>query len=180
VKKKTKKSEPLRLPFVIVADGREGAAYHFQGIRGDYRDDYRPLIVDWEWGFLKTGDYSLKGFEARCAVERKSLVDLYGTLGQHRKRFLREHERLAAMDYKAVVVEASLADVIRRPPPRSKLNPKTVYRTVLAWSVELGVSWIFAEDRRLGEVTTFRLLRRWHEKFMKEVEDDLRLRTQTA
>lgn len=154
---------PLPVPFQIVVDGREVMNYTFGGIRGDSRDSYRPLAVTWRWGHLRTGDYSVLGFESRCAVERKSLVDLYGTIASGRVRFRREHERLAEMEFAAVVIEASLGRVIQCPPPRTRLLPKVVYRTALHWMCEYRVPWIFCDDRRMGEITTFRLLARWWE-----------------
>jgi ERCC4-type nuclease len=41
-------------------------------------------------GTLATGDYSVKGLEHVVAVERKSLADLLGCVGQHRERFDRK------------------------------------------------------------------------------------------
>ena len=39
---------------------------------------------------LPTGDYSVEGCEGLIAIERKSLGDLFGTVGQGRERFERE------------------------------------------------------------------------------------------
>lgn len=146
---------------MVVVDGREKAPYTFAGLRADAAMRHRPLAVRWQWGFLATGDYSILGHEDRIAVERKSIEDLYSTLGQHRERFEREHERMAAMDFAAVVVEASWVRILHEPPERSRLHPKTVFRTAVSWLVKYGVAWIAAEDRRLAEITTFRLLDRW-------------------
>lgn len=146
---------------MIVVDGREKAPYRFQGLRADANKQARPLAVKWQWGFLPTGDYSILGYEGRIAIERKSLEDLYGSLGQYRDRFEREHERMAKLEFAAVVIEASWKEILTRPPERSRLNPKVVFRTGMSWMVRFRVPWVMAEDRRLGEVTTFRLLDRW-------------------
>ena len=42
-------------------------------------------------GVLKAGDYTIAGLEDVVVVERKSIKDLFGTLGQHRDRFEAEH-----------------------------------------------------------------------------------------
>lgn len=119
------------------------------------------MAVKWQWGYLTTGDYSILGYEGRIAIERKSLEDLYGSLGQQRDRFEREHERMAKLEFAAVVIEASWKEILTRPPERSRLNPKTIHRTALSWLVRHGIAWLTVEDRRLAEITTFRLLDRW-------------------
>ena len=68
-----------------------------------------------------------------------------------RDRFERELERLSAMDWAAVVVEATLETIVRDPPPYSELSPKTVYRSLLAWSVRYPVRWVTAGPRELVE-----------------------------
>jgi len=151
-------SEPVVAGFTILVDGREKAPYRFTGLRADAAQQNRPLIVPTEWAHLKTGDYAVQGFESQFCVERKSLADLYNTLGQHRERFEREHQRLAEMRRAMVVVEAGWEEALKRPPERSKLRPKVVFRTALSWFVKYGVPWQFCDGRRLAEVYTFRFL----------------------
>ena len=160
-----KKTEPIVAPFTVLVDGREKAPYRFTGLVADAAQQRRPLIVPTEWAHLETGDYTIRGHEDIVSVERKSLADLFSTLGQHRDRFEREHQRLAEIRCAAVVVEASWFDVLEMPPERSQLNPKTVWRTAISWSIRYGVPWVMAENRRLAEVYTFRFL----EKAWKEI-----------
>ena len=62
----------------------------------------------------------------------------------------------------AVVVEAEWSEVLGSPPPHTQLTPKTVYRSVIAWQQRYpSIHWWFCADRRLAEVTTFRILERW-------------------
>jgi len=56
---------------------------------------------------LKTGDYSIEGYEDKILIERKSLIDLYGTLGKGHTRFKKELERALELDYFAIVVDGS-------------------------------------------------------------------------
>jgi ERCC4-type nuclease len=160
--------EPLTAPFTILVDGREKAPYRFTGLRADKAQRCRPLIVPVEWSHLKTADYTVQGLEEVVCVERKSLADLYSTLGQHRERFEAEHQRMAEFRRACVVVEASWFEAITMPPEPSRLNPKTVFRTAISWHLRYGVPWFFCEDRRLSEVFTFRYL----EKAWKEFRDD--------
>lgn len=146
----------------VVIDTREQLPFSFEGLTCDAVDGGGPLTIPTCRGTLASGDYSLLGFESFVAVERKSLADLYSTLGQGRERFERELERLAAMDFAAVVIEATWPEIVADPPPHTELPPKTVFRSILAWSVRYPrVHWFPAGPRRLAEVTTFRLLERW-------------------
>ncbi len=151
---------PLPVPFTILIDGKEKAPYHFNGLRADAACRHRPLIITTEWCHLKTGDYSIKGFESLVTIERKSLADLFGTLGsqERRDRLEREHERMSRMEFAAVVIEASWLDILKSPPIESSLNPKAVFRTALHWQQRFGVPWMTVDCRELAEATTYRLL----------------------
>ncbi len=137
----------------IVVDTREQLPYAFRG-----------ADVDTARGTLASGDYSISGLESEVTVERKSLVDLFGTVGRGRARFERELERMSGMSFAAIVVEATLEDVLRRPPQRARISPRAVVGSLLSWQVRYGVHVVFAGDRRLAESTTLRLL----EKYVRE------------
>lgn len=71
---------------------------------------------------------------------------------------------MAEMRRACVVIESSWYDVMHWPPSNSKLNPKTVWRTSIAWFCRYGVPWYAMEDRRLAELFTFRFLEKsWKE-----------------
>lgn len=149
----------------VVIDTREQLAYAFADLACDQADGGGPLAVPTVRGTLASGDYSLLGYESRVAIERKSKEDLYSTIGQGRDRFERELARLDAMEFAAVVVEATWLEVCTEPPPHTALPAKTVFRSIVAWAVRHPrVHWLPAGPRRLAEVTTFRLL----ERFLKE------------
>ncbi|MBN2498269.1 MAG: ERCC4 domain-containing protein [Deltaproteobacteria bacterium] len=139
-------AEPARqaveMPPVVV-DSREQAPYYYPGavVRG-----------------LKTGDYSLEGHEDQIAIERKSLSDLYGSLTWGRERFARECERLAALEYPALVIEAAWP---LRPPPRSRANPRSIRATLAAWSVRYRMPVWLAGSREHAQELTFDLLRKF-------------------
>lgn len=63
---------------------------------------------------LDTGDYSIKGFERTIAIERKSLSDLFGTVGGGHARFKAELQRALALDYFAIVVDGSYTDCVNK------------------------------------------------------------------
>lgn len=149
-------------PFTILVDTREQAPFSFRGFSADAKDSRCPLVVPVKTETLQTGDYSLDGMKDQVAVERKSLVDLYGTIGQGRERFERELQRLDCMDYTAVVIEAGWSAIIGRPPPQSELSPKTVYRSIIAWQQRYPyVHWWACDTRTFAERTTLRILQRF-------------------
>ena len=111
---------------------------------------------------LKTGDYSLKEFKNQITIERKSLVDAFGTFGKGRKRFIRELERMAEYNFAAVIIEADWTNILRNPPSRSRLSPKTIYSSVIAWQIRYGVHFWCVPNRAFGEKTTYRLLERYY------------------
>ena len=143
-------------PLRIVVDSREQAPFAFTGY---------PVEV--EVGGLEAGDYSVRGFERRVAVERKSLSDLVGCLSGERERFGRELARLRGYDCAAVVVESPAHD-LRAGRYRSKLDPAAAWQSVLAFSMRYRVPFIFCADRADAEDVAFHLLRhyardRWRE-----------------
>jgi DNA excision repair protein ERCC-4 len=169
------KPDYLLCPFNVIVDSREQSPFSFRGFRSDAKDKHRPIVVRTAVAALKSGDYSIEGFESRIAVERKSLVDLYGTLGGGRERFERELQRLNEMEFAAVVIEAGWSSILGSPPPQSKLSPKTVFRSVIAWQQRFpGIHWWALDTRHLAEHCCFRILERfWNveQRRLKEQEE---------
>lgn len=141
-------------PLPIVIDSREQQPYNYTG----------AVVMA-----LRSGDYSLFGYENRMAIERKTLSDAYSSIGAGRKRFERELERLSGMDYAAIVIEATLEDFLRAP-AFSKMNPKAAVNSLLAWSVKYRVCVFFAGNRRYGKTLTYRLLEKFW-KYKREMTD---------
>lgn len=157
-------------PFTVAVDQREKHPYTFEDVPPARDNGGRRLVVKTAPIMLPSGDYSVYGWVQEVAIERKSLEDLYATLGQHRDRFKREMERLRDdYQYAIVVVEASPEEVLHpshyRPDWRSQLNPLSVWATYHTWPIRYGVEWILAGSRRMAEVITFhRLERFWLEE----------------
>ena len=109
---------------------------------------------------LRTADYSIVGMEHLVAIERKTLADAYASLGRGRARFEAEVERMAALDYGAIVIEASLPEFLQGP-LFSQMNPKAAINSLLAWAVRFGIGVFFAGDRRYGNAITQTLLEKY-------------------
>jgi len=141
-------------PLRIIVDTREQRPYQFE-----------KYEVEAIRHTLKTGDYSLAGYEDRVAFERKSLDDLIGCLTTGRDRFERELARAKGLDLFAVVVEASMQDV-KQGKFRSKVNPHAALQSIIAFQVRYGCQFIWAGTREEAEYTVHWML----EKFRREQE----------
>jgi hypothetical protein len=77
--------------------------------------DTREKVGTWDFTFygvnqtvqgLKTGDYSVLGYEDVFAIERKKTSGEIATnLGTKREPFLREMERMSKLDYRYIICE---------------------------------------------------------------------------
>lgn len=126
----------------IVVDTNEQKPYLFMG--------YKDVRVHREK--LSTGDYSIKGLEHRFTIERKSAEDAYATFSRGRGRFVRELDRMLAMDFAAVILEGSLRTLKYPPPKCEKVTPETVINSLLAWTIDYPIRVIFADDRPNAEM----------------------------
>jgi ERCC4-type nuclease len=79
----------------IIQDTREQLELDFSGFRG---------VKTIRKG-LKTGDYSIDGYEDAICWERKSVADCIGTLTGGHERFLREMERMQSYEEKYILIE---------------------------------------------------------------------------
>lgn len=156
-------SDFVTAPFTVAIDTREQAPFAFRGLNSDAHQKRKPLLIPTTRKTLHTGDYSIEGHEGEITIERKSLEDLYGTLGQGRERFERELERMGSFRCAFVVIEASWMKILESPPPQTRLAPKSVYRSILAWQQRIPhLHWWACHTRRFAEITTFRILERFY------------------
>jgi ERCC4-type nuclease len=152
------KDNPVNCGFTVVIDDREKLPYQFTALRATVRQGGGLLYVPTVRRRLGVGDYSILGHECDVAIERKSLEDLYQSVVR-RDNFVGRLERMNQLKFAAVVVEASWLQVATEPPPASQMNPLSVIRSMIAWTVRYPrVHWIPAGHRAAGEAITFRLL----------------------
>lgn len=169
--------KPVFCPFTVIIDTREQAPYQFRTFKADAKHKTqsgipRPLFIQTEIATLKTADYSIKGFESEIAIERKSLTDLFGTLGSGRDRFKRELERLSQFQVAHVVIEADWKTILYSPPERTKLDPKSVFRSINAWEQEFPtIHWQFMGMKAIAEHKTFRILERFWNQKQKAIQE---------
>lgn len=126
------------------------------------RREQRPLVLPQsELATLPTADYSIRtdieDYRDRIGVERKSLEDFYGCVGQSRERFERELERLAKFPYPAIVLECDMASVLQGT-EHSRVHPHSAIGSLIAWSVRHRVPVWFCGDRRMAAGTVRKIL----------------------
>lgn len=157
-------------PYTVVCDTRENLPYTFANPFTSGRSLYTIQTVT---GTLASGDYSLRGYESAVAVERKSLKDLFGTIGQGRGRFQRELERLSKFTFAVVMIEAEWSEILTNPPKRSRLNPVNIAHSIIAWEQRYPtVHWRTVPGREMGEIFTLRILDRFWRDSKRLLEDE--------
>ena len=114
---------------------------------------------------LPAGDYSIEGCETQIAIERKTLSDWISTVVHNRLRFARELEKLQNYAYAAVVIEASVVDILSGC-YISQIKPAALW--ALTCSIILKyrpVQVLFAHDRAGAKTLTKTLLTKFGEKY---------------
>ena len=109
--------------------------------------DLTPLST--ESATLQTGDYTARGIEDVCRIERKSLPDLLSCVGRDRERFDREIERLRAFPVSVLVVEATWPQ-IELGGWRSKVKPNAVIGSLLGWQAKGIAVHLVGDHERAG------------------------------
>lgn len=157
------RKKPKPRPYVLI-DTREQRPLRFAP----------ELEVDCGSATLPAGDYSVRGFTAYVALERKSVSDLIGTLTKGRERFEAELDLLTQFRWKAILVEGRRGDV-EAGIYRSLATPQSIIGSLRAIWMRWGVPTFWC-DSPVGcakEVAWY--ARRLEEKYpeLKERHDEL-------
>lgn len=135
-------------PFIIAVDTREQQPLNFLGFVTMRKT-------------LRTGDYSLIGYEDRVAVERKNYHDAWGSMSQGRERFGRCVERLSKLDRAAIVIECSLTQLATQPSYIERVTPASVVGGLISWSCQYALPVYFCDNREQAARVTVRFLAAW-------------------
>ena len=133
----------LRTPLpVAIVDTREQNPLSFRRFRGWFaKVEYRALQL---------GDYSLKGMEETCAVERKDLADLICSFTTNRVVFVNRLRRMAELPHSLLVVTSSLTEIKSEYPYRVA-NPNRITQSLIAVLSGLRLPFICTDTHELGE-----------------------------
>ena len=133
----------LRTPLpTAVIDTREQNPFSFRRFKGWFaKIEYRALSL---------GDYSIKGMEASCTVERKDLADLICSFTSNRGVFVRRLRRMAELPHSLLVVTSSLTEIKSEYPYRAA-NPNRITQALLAVLTGLRLPFLCTDTHELGE-----------------------------
>ena len=114
----------LRTPLpVAIVDTREQNPLSFRRFRGWFsKIEHRALPL---------GDYSVKGMEDVCVVERKDLADLICSFTTNRAVFVNRLRRMAERPHGLLVVTSSLTEIKSEYPYRAA-SPNRITQSLLA------------------------------------------------
>ena len=127
----------MKIEPTIIIDSREQRAWQFENLPS-------------EPGTLAVGDYSVRGLTHLISIERKSLPDLLACVGRERDRFRRELQRLRAYRFRALVIEASYAD-LEAGGWRSQVKPAAVLGSLAGWQCQYELPiWLAGDHQAAG------------------------------
>lgn len=133
-KLKETRKKPKPRPYVLI-DTREQTPLRFAP----------DLGVDCGAATLPAGDYSVRGYTALIALERKSVSDLIGTLTRGRERFEAELDLLTQFRWKAILVEGRRGDV-EAGIYRSLATPQSIIGSLRAIWMRWGVPTFWCDS----------------------------------
>ncbi len=133
----------LRTPRpVVLVDSREQNPLSFARFRG--------WFAGVEVETLKVGDYSVRGLEDVCTVERKDLADLVHSFTVQRSAFVDRLRQMSRYPQRLLVITAPLSQV-KSPYPHSSASPNKITHSLVAALAGLGVPFLCVETHELGE-----------------------------
>lgn len=101
---------------------------------------------------MKTGDYTIRGYESVLSVERKaSTAEI--SMNMFQPRFVRELERMEQFKHSYLVCEFTIADIVSFPfrsgIPQSKwkqlkTTPQLLMKKLIEFQLRFKTKWIFA------------------------------------
>lgn len=136
----------------IVVDTREKKPLPFKG----YKTIRRKLDY---------GDYSLIGLERQIVVERKSIVDFFGTLSSAaaRARFGRELEGAALDGTRVCIVVEATPGQIARGVRWTNASGKAILSMAFGMSLRWNHGLVMAGSRSEAEMVVLAILKGWLE-----------------
>jgi ERCC4-type nuclease len=150
--------------YIVLKDSREKQGWDFP------RDN---LCLGIEIAALKTGDYTLKGYEHLICIERKKEVaEIAGNVGKYKKRFEAEMQRINEFKHAFIICEFSLQDIIDYPKfsrvPKERrenivISGKYVLKCLIEYQLKYNVKLIFCDNAENAAIFARSLMKRLYE-----------------
>lgn len=156
--------------YTVIKDSREQDGYTFEKFTGRYTSCKGMVVRK-----LDTGDYSLLGLEDKLCIERKGRVsELAINLGKDKRRFLDEIKRMKDFEFKFLVLEFSLEDVMDFPErsdiPEDKWNSivitnKYMLKMLVEFQMYDNIQVVFCGNRKNAKLFINSVLKRVNEHY---------------
>ena len=121
---------PIPNGFCIVYDTREQLPYTFADLN---INSLKQCLG------ISGADYSIKGFEDKIRIERKSQSDFYGSIGKGRQRFEKTIKFLSTLEFAGLVIECAEEELLCPEITYSNVSANSIYGTVVSFQVKYGV-----------------------------------------
>jgi hypothetical protein len=133
----------LRTPLpTAIVDTREQNPLSFRRFKGWFaRIEHRALSL---------GDYSVKGMEDTCIVERKDLADLIQSFTTCRSVFVKRLQRMSVAPHSLLVVTAPLSEIKAEYAYRAA-NPNRITQSLIAVLTGLHLPFLCVDTHELAE-----------------------------
>jgi hypothetical protein len=106
---------------------------------------------------LKTGDYSVVGYEDKITAEVKALDDFIGCCTGERDRFERELVRMREYPWRIIVIKSDWAKIHLKQ-YRSRIVPMAVIGSMMSFAASTNVSIMMAGDHATAGILVSRFL----------------------
>ena len=149
-------------PFCVLVDSAEQLPYTFERVRADAKEGGGLIRVHTRVASIKPGDYSIDGYQSMVKIERKTKNDLFGTLTEGRRRFVKEMEKLREYDAAYIVIECEASEIAKGSQWAPGISVRSIFRTWMSWTLKYPrVHWSCWPGREMAENVTYQLLRMW-------------------
>ena len=162
--------------YTVIQDTREQKGWYFK--------EY-DKCAGMESGTLKTGDYTLKGFEDMVCIERKfSIEEIANNLGRKKKAFDAEMKRIQEFPFRYIVCEFSMTDLINYPNSifsdemwqrkpeyvkaqvsKRKITGKYLLKVLMEYQIWYGINILFCDNKQSAFLTVNSIFKRLNEMF---------------
>lgn len=147
------------MEFIVKIDQREKKPWFVIGNNNHFK---------YQFSRNATADYTITGGESEIAIERKSLIDFFGTMilgkdnagNRKRDRFENEIERMQSIRNTFIIVEAPLDRILQCGISlKGQIYKILLFRAILRLKKKYPKTrWIFATDRQSAEKIGLRIL----------------------
>lgn len=116
-------------------------------------------------GTLSNGDYSIRGYEDKFAIERKQ-NDIFAYLTSEREKTKLKLERLMAYEFKALVIEFEESELYM-PHFFTDISPEVIRQSLVSFEIKYGVHVFYGGRKELERKVLDWMIYYW--KFKRSV-----------